>query len=131
MQEASDMENVVEVILIKKEVIMPGGDRTGPNANGPMTGKRLGFCTGNERPGFEMTAGGFAHRYGRGYNRGYGRGFGYGRGMGYRYGQEYGRFSDEAVPEVSQETLLENEARILKEQLASIEKQLSELKKGK
>ena len=51
--------------------------------------------------------------------------------MGYRHGQEYGRFSDEVVPEVSQETLLENEARILKEQLASLEKQLSELKKEK
>ncbi|MCK4569881.1 MAG: DUF5320 domain-containing protein [Bacteroidales bacterium] len=108
---------------------MPRGDRTGPNANGPMTGRRLGFCTGNDRPGFEMTPGGFAHRGGRGYGRAYGRGYGYGRGMG--YGQGYSHFPDETVPDVSQETLLENEARILKEQLASIEKQLTELKKGK
>ncbi|MBC8185112.1 DUF5320 domain-containing protein, partial [candidate division KSB1 bacterium] len=53
-----------------------------------------------------------------------------GRGMGYRFGQGYGRFSDETAPNVSKETLLENEARILKEQLASLEKQLSELKKS-
>jgi hypothetical protein len=125
------MENVVKVILIKKEVIMPKGDRTGPNANGPMTGRRLGFCTGNDRPGFEMMPGGFARSHGRGYGRAYGRGYGLGREMGYRYGQEYGRYPDEVVPEVSQETLLENEARILKEQLASVEKQLSELKNGK
>ncbi len=119
------MENVVEVTLIKKEVIMPRGDRTGPNGNGPMTGRRLGLCTGNDSPGFEMTPGGFSHRGGRAF----GRGFGYGRGMGYRHGQQYGRYADEIVPEVSQETLLENEARILKDQLAAIEKQLSELKK--
>ncbi len=121
------MENVVEVTLIKKEVIMPRGDRTGPNGNGPMTGRRLGFCTGNDSPGFEMTPGGFFDRGGRAY----GRGFGYGRGMGYRHGQQYGRYADEIVPEVSQETLLENEARVLKEQLVSLEKQLAELKKGK
>ncbi len=49
----SVMGIVVEVNL-KMEVIMPGGDRTGPNAAGPMTGKRLGFCAGNDRTGFEM-----------------------------------------------------------------------------
>ena len=104
---------------------MPKGDRTGPNANGPMTGRRLGFCTGDDRPGFDMTPGGFTHSYGRGY----GMGNGYGKGRGYWRGQAGNRFSGENVPEVSQKTLLENEARILKEQLSSIEKQLNELKK--
>ncbi|MCD4790032.1 MAG: DUF5320 domain-containing protein [Bacteroidales bacterium] len=104
---------------------MPRGDRTGPYGDGPMTGRRLGYCVGNDRPGFETLSGNF----GGGYGRGYGRGFGRGRGMGYRFGQGYGRFSDETAQNVSNETLLENEARILKEQLASIEKQLSELKK--
>ena len=33
---------------------MPRGDRKGPDAEGPMTGRRLGFCVGNDRPGFEM-----------------------------------------------------------------------------
>ena len=80
MQEALDMVNVVEVILIKKEVIMPGGDRTGPNANGPMTGRRLGFCTGNDRPGYEMIPGGFAHRYGRGGGQGRNKGGAFGTG---------------------------------------------------
>jgi len=43
----------------------------------------------------------------------------------------YGRYADEVGPEVSPATLLENEARIMKEQLESIEKQLSDLKKQK
>ena len=31
---------------------MPRGDKTGPEGAGPMTGKKLGFCAGNENPGF-------------------------------------------------------------------------------
>lgn len=30
---------------------MPGGDRTGPEGEGPMTGRQAGFCAGNDRPG--------------------------------------------------------------------------------
>ena len=104
---------------------MPRGDRTGPHGEGPMTGRRLGFCAGKERPGFDATPGNF----GQGYGRRFGRGFGWGRRMGNGFGYGPGRFTDETVQNVSTETLLENEARILKEQLASIEKQLSELKK--
>ncbi len=106
---------------------MPRGDRTGPQGEGPMTGRRLGDCTGNDQPGFNFTPGGYGYGYGRGNRWGGGRG----RGMGYRFGQKYGRFTDETIPNVSEETLMENEVRILKEQLASVEKQLSEIKKGK
>ena len=31
---------------------MPGGDRTGPLGRGPMTGRALGYCAGNNRPGY-------------------------------------------------------------------------------
>lgn len=41
---------------------MPGGDRTGPMGAGSMTGRGMGVCAGNARPGF-----------------GRGRGFGLGR----------------------------------------------------
>lgn len=98
---------------------MPRGDRTGPHGEGSMTGRRLGFCVGNDR---DFTPGNFGYGFGRGYGRG-GR-----MGYGFRHGNS--RFMDEPVQNVSKETLLENEARILKEQLASVEKQLSELKKG-
>ena len=103
---------------------MPRGDRTGPRGEGPMTGRRLGFCAGNDRPGFEYDQGNF----GRGYGRGFGRSYGWRGGSGYGFRHGYGRFADEAVQNVSRKTLLENDARILKEQLASIEKQLSEIK---
>ena len=105
---------------------MPRGDRTGPRGIGPMTGRRLGFCVGNDRPGFDIESRNFGH--------GYGQGFGHGNGwrgqMGYGQRYAHGRFSDEEVHGVSQKTLLENDVRILKEQLASIEKQLSEIDKG-
>ena len=49
---------------------MPGGDKTGPMGQGPMTGRKLGICGGFNRTGF---MGDF-----------FGGGFGRGRGMGFR-----------------------------------------------
>ncbi|MFO7848930.1 MAG: DUF5320 domain-containing protein, partial [Spirochaetia bacterium] len=46
---------------------MPRGDHTGPFGEGPMTGRAMGYCAGNNRPGFAA---------GRG--PGYGPGFGAG-----------------------------------------------------
>jgi hypothetical protein len=48
---------------------MPWGDGTGPMGEGPMTGRRLGYCAGYGAPGY---AGG-------------GRGLGLGRGRGWRH----------------------------------------------
>ena len=31
---------------------MPGGDRTGPNGEGPMTGRGAGYCAGNNMGGY-------------------------------------------------------------------------------
>ncbi len=56
---------------------MPGGDRTGPEGMGPMTGGGFGYCAGNDRPGYPVNAGG----------RGFGRGFGRGRGF---FGRPFG-----------------------------------------
>ncbi len=97
---------------------MPRGDRTGPLGVGPMTGRRLGFCVGNDRPGFDTES------------RNFGHGNGWRRRMGFGQRYAHGRFSEDEVHGVSQKTLLENDARILKEQLASIEEQLSEINKG-
>jgi len=47
---------------------MPGGDRRGPEGQGPRTGRAAGFCAGNDEPGFM--------------SRGWGRGGGGGRGRG-------------------------------------------------
>ena len=45
-------------------VNMPGGDGTGPNGQGSMTGRGAGYCTGYERPGFANP--GFGRRKGPG-----------------------------------------------------------------
>jgi hypothetical protein len=51
---------------------MPAGDRTGPMGQGPVTGRRLGYYSGYDPPGYAKGCGG-----------GFGRGFGFGRGMGF------------------------------------------------
>ena len=35
-----------------RRLIMPGGDRTGPMGQGPMTGRGAGFCSGNRMSGY-------------------------------------------------------------------------------
>ncbi|MBN2534711.1 MAG: DUF5320 domain-containing protein [Spirochaetales bacterium] len=57
---------------------MPGGDGTGPNGLGPMTGRALGFCAGYSVPGFANPV------IGRGGFGGFGGFGGRGRGRGYR-----------------------------------------------
>jgi hypothetical protein len=62
---------------------MPGGDRTGPTGGGPKTGRGMGYCTGNDRPGsgFGRGRGGF-RRWWSGFGRGTGwRRFGFGMDM--------------------------------------------------
>lgn len=93
---------------------MPGGDRTGPSGQGPLTGRRMGYCVCEDRSSYMLNSG-----YGYGRGRGFRRGFGPGRGMG------YGNFYQENITDVSEKTLLENEIRILKEQLSSLENRLS------
>ena len=49
---------------------MPRGDRTGPEGRGPMTGRGMGYCAGNNVPGCQNPC------FGRGMRRGSGRAFG-------------------------------------------------------
>ncbi len=76
---------------------MPGGDRTGPEGAGPMTGRQQGYCTGNDVPGYTSGTPGLARR-GAGFRGGggFGRGArGRGRGMGYRYADPLARENQE------------------------------------
>ena len=57
---------------------MPGGDGTGPEGRGSMTGRATGFCAGFSSPGYANPRSG--RGFGRGWNRGIGRGF-WGRRM--------------------------------------------------
>jgi hypothetical protein len=98
---------------------MPRGDRTGPEGRGSMTGRGLGYCAGSGEPGYNAGRDG---GFGRGRRLG-GRGLGRMRG----YDAAYGRLAE---PQVSEKTLLENEIRIMKDQLSTLEKRLEESQKG-
>lgn len=103
---------------------MPGGDKTGPSGEGPTTGRGMGYCRGNDNPGYRSSQG----NQGRGFGMGFQRGPGFGRGSrsGFRGG--YGNYYSEPVPDVSEKTLIENEIRILKDQLTALEGRLSKSK---
>jgi len=125
---------------------MPRGDRRGPDGAGPMTGRALGYCAGNDQPGFTANAApqgaGRGPRNGTGRGPGFGRGFGRGRRMG--YGRSFlatrGRgayyapaaadeenFDDQESKE-REVTRLENLANTLANELEIIKKQINELK---
>ena len=126
------MVNAVSIIIKKKEVIMPRGDRTGPYGEGPKTGRQMGFCVGNEQPGFayqnEYRGIGFGRQFRGGFGPGRGSvGLGRVAGFGFRHGQE--RFFMGRSAEVSEKTLIDNEIRILKDQLSALEERLSKIAK--
>ena len=99
---------------------MPGRDGTGPNGLGPLTGNRLGPCAGINQPIIPGRNWGNRMRHGYGFGRNTGRG----RGMGFRYG--YAFPEGERTDSSFDKTELENEIRILKEQLLSLEERLSQ-----
>jgi len=112
---------------------MPGGDRTGPMGQGPLTGRALGYCQGFDSPGFTKGVGGGMGRgfaYGGGMGMGRGRGFGRGRNFGRAYP---GLFPD--FPWISSMTreeevkFLKTQADVLKRSQKNIEKRLGELEK--
>jgi hypothetical protein len=121
---------------------MPRGDRTGPNGQGPMTGRRLGFCTGNDVPGFMETGIGFrgGGRF-RAFGRGFGHGFGRGRGFGWRVPIQplvqpsVQLTTTQAINQEQEKQLLEqdrqdikDEIEILKQEMKNIEQRLKEIK---
>ena len=62
---------------------MPGLDKSGPNGQGAMTGRKMGTCVGNDNAGQQnVPQAGFGS--GLGLGRGLGRGGGRGRGRGRR-----------------------------------------------
>ena len=96
---------------------MPGGDRTGPLGEGPMTGRQLGYGAGYNSPGFTKGPGG-----------GMGRGF-RGRGRGYFWSRpavttEEMRGSLSPTDELG---TIKSEVRELKNTLSSILKRLDNL----
>ena len=108
---------------------MPGGDRTGPQGRGPMTGRSAGFCAGFSGPGYanpEPVRG-----FGRGMGRGFGRGY-WGRRMfwhGFPYLYYQRSFPTEKKEE--EKTYLENMVKNLEEEIKSIRDRIQEISKEK
>ncbi len=70
---------------------MPRGDRTGPLGEGPKTGRQMGFCVGNEHPGFATLHSNWRSGYGSGFRGG------------------YGNYFPGSLTDVSEKTMIENE----------------------
>ena len=102
---------------------MPRGDKTGPLGEGPRTGRQMGYCVGNEDPGFIYPN---AIR-GVGYRRRFRGGFAQGRGPGFGFRHGFESNYEESIPDVSERTLIENEIRILKDQMSALEDRLSKM----
>lgn len=102
---------------------MPRGDRTGPVGNGPMTGRRAGYCAGFGAPGFVNPA---APGQGFGFGfRGGGRGW---RNMFYATGLPgWQRFSYTLMAPQEEAESLKAQSTWLKDQLDAIDKRIKEL----
>ena len=88
---------------------MPQGNGTGPNGQGPMTGRGRGFCAGFNAPGFA--------------NLGFGRGFGQGRCFGFR--QSF--VQPQVITEAQEKDFLKQELESLNAEKAEIEARIKEL----
>ena len=98
---------------------MPGGDRTGPLGEGPMTGKGFGYCGGLDAPGY----GYMRPFFGRGF------GFGRGRGRGMRRGMGFGQLWGAPVYPYDAPYSRENEAEMLRQQAKNLEDSLEQINK--
>jgi len=108
---------------------MPGGDRTGPLGQGPRTGRGLGYCTGNEQPGYTSSPPyGWWGRGFRGQRPGFG---GHGRRNRFydtgRYQWERGAYPVPAVPQGEDIESLKAQAQELQEALQKIQTRLDEI----
>ncbi|MBR9691225.1 DUF5320 domain-containing protein [Candidatus Woesearchaeota archaeon] len=97
---------------------MPGGDQTGPNGMGPLTGRGLGPCGRGLRQGFGRGQG-----RGMGFRRGFGRGVGFGRAA-----PVYEAPGTEKEMLEQETKAIEEEQKVLKQEQDAIKKRLEEIK---
>ncbi len=107
---------------------MPQGDRTGPDGQGPMTGRGTGFCAGANAPGFANSSFGRGFGRGLGYRQGFGRGFRFTQKMPIQKAQSIPQIQPTVITEKQEKQFLEQELSVLKEDIKEIEKRLKELK---
>lgn len=95
---------------------MPGGNRTGPTGQGPMTGRAAGYCGGYNAPGY-MNSG---PRRGMGF----GRGRGFGRGLAGVFGRGFAQNQNFSQPA---QLTKEEQKKILQEDLKDLETEKQEI----
>ena len=113
---------------------MPGGNRTGPNRAGPMTGRAAGFCAGFPVPGYANPVGGRGMGMGWGRGRGMGRGRGFGRGFGWSGAAGPYPANASFAPTVTAEQEVEGlkqQAEFLQSSLSQISERIEQLEKAK
>jgi len=102
---------------------MPRGDRTGPDGMGPMTGRGLGYCNNFDSPGYTKNIpAGMGERFGC-----RGGGLGYGFRSRNRTNWNYISPAPANYDAKSQKTFLENEIKMLSQQLEEMKNRLSKL----
>ena len=94
---------------------MPRGNRTGPNGMGPMTGRALGYCAGNEAPGYARAPGA-------------GRGMAWGGGRG--RGMAWNRPEAPRAPE-NRKALLADEMAALEEHMEFLKREMEAINSEK
>lgn len=107
---------------------MPGFNGTGPNGAGPMTGRGMGSCAGNnvDTRGFGVGRG-LGLGAGRGLGRGLGRGAGR-RGCGYASaGFRFGGWPAYEPTEDQKKEILNNQANFLENELKAIHDEIKRL----
>ena len=98
---------------------MPRGDGTGPAGQGPMTGRRMGYCAGFNVPGFMNF----------GFGRGFGRGFSWRREMPIQQQVvPIQQIQPQVITEQQEREMLEQELELIKQEMNEIQKRLKELK---
>ena len=106
---------------------MPRGDKSGPMGQGAMTGRAMGYCTGNDVPGY------MKERPGLGLARGFrgGRNVGMGRGMRRRWNmRNVAPYQEDLAPTKEEErNYLSQQAERLKRTLNEVEQRINELDK--
>lgn len=103
---------------------MPGLNRTGPDGQGPMTGRGFGSCTAYSNPGF------MNYFFARGMGRGRGLGFGRGRGfIGHNY--PYGNLPYSNLNKEEKLNMLQAQVKSFEKGLREIQKRIDELEESK
>ena len=102
---------------------MPQGNRRGPEGAGPMTGRAMGYCTGQTVPGYANRATGTGVGRGMGWRNAHG----YGRGLRRRYFHPDESFEDLAPTKEEELHDLKTQAKRLERTLEEVNKRIKNL----